>query len=88
MVPACPRCGLVFAHDEGWWTGAVVMNFALTTGLFAVVLIVLVAVTAPAVPVGGLLAVLVPISAVGPVVFYPVSKTLWVAVNRALLERL
>ena len=67
---------------------AVVMNFALTAGLFAVVLIVLVAVTAPSVPVGRLLAVLVPISVVGPVVFYPVSKTLWVAVNQALLERL
>ena len=88
MAPTCPRCGLHFEREEGYWTGAMAMNFVLTGTLFAAVFITLVAVTAPNVPVGTLLAVLVPITVLGPVLGYPVSKTLWVAVDRAFLERL
>jgi uncharacterized protein (DUF983 family) len=88
MVPSCPRCGLVFERGDGEWTGALVINFALTVAVFVVVLIVLVAVTAPQIPVAPLLAVLVPITALGPLVGYPVSKTLWVAIERALLDNL
>lgn len=88
MVPRCPRCGLNFERDEGYWTGALAMNFVLTGGLFAVVFVALVAATAPNVPVGPLLAVLVPITVLAPIVGYPVSKTLWVAVDQAFLSRL
>jgi hypothetical protein len=88
MVATCPRCGLRFERDEGYWTGALAMNLALTGTVFAVVFVALVAVTAPNVPVAPLLAVLVPITVVGPVLGYPISKTLWVAVDRAFLERL
>jgi uncharacterized protein (DUF983 family) len=88
MVPRCPRCGLTFERDEGYWTGALAMNFVLTGGLFAVVFVALVAATAPNVPVGPLLAVLVPITVLAPIVGHPVSKTLWVAVDQAFLSRL
>jgi uncharacterized protein (DUF983 family) len=88
MRPSCPRCGLVFERAEGDWTGAMVINFALTTAVFVVVLIALVAATAPTIPVAPLLAVLVPITALGPLVFYPVSKTLWVAIERGVLDSL
>jgi uncharacterized protein (DUF983 family) len=88
MVPTCPRCGLRFERDEGYWTGALAMNFVLTGALFAVVFITLIAVTAPHIPVGTLLAILVPITVLGPLVGYPISKTLWVAVDRVFLERL
>jgi uncharacterized protein (DUF983 family) len=87
LPPRCPRCGVAFARDEGSWTGALVVNFALTGVLFTMVLVVLVAVTVPDVPVGTLLAVLVPITLIGPIAFLPVSKTLWVAVE-LLLEQL
>jgi uncharacterized protein (DUF983 family) len=88
MVASCPRCGLQFERDEGYWSGALVMNFVLTGTVFAVVFVALVAVTAPNVPVATLLAVLVPITVLGPVLGYPISKTLWVAVDHAFLERL
>jgi uncharacterized protein (DUF983 family) len=84
LAPRCPRCGLALARDEGSWTGALVVTFALTGALFTVVLVVLVALTAPDVPVGTLLAVLVPISLLGPIAFLPVSKTLWAAVELVL----
>ncbi len=89
MVERCPRCGLRFERgEEGYWTGALAMNFVLTGTVFAVVFITLVAVTAPNIPVAPLLAVLVPITVLGPVLGYPISKTLWVAVDRVVLERL
>jgi uncharacterized protein (DUF983 family) len=88
MAPTCPRCGLRFEREEGYWTGALAMNFVMTGTLFAVVFIALVAVTAPRIPVAPLLAVLVPITVLGPLLGYPISKTLWVAVDRVVLARL
>jgi hypothetical protein len=88
MVAVCPRCGLRFEREEGYWSGAMAMNFVLTGTVFAVVFVTLVAVTVPNVPVGPLLAVLVPITVLGPVVGYPISKTLWVAIDRVVLGRL
>jgi hypothetical protein len=79
---------LTFEHDEGYWTGALAMNFVLTGGLFSIVFVALVAATAPNVPVGPLLAVLVPITVLTPILGYPISKTLWVAVDQAFLSRL
>jgi hypothetical protein len=89
MVTVCPRCGLRFEREEeGYWTGALAMNLVLTGTVFAVVFITLVAVTAPNVPVAPLLAVLVPVTVLGPLLGYPISKTLWVAIDRVVLERL
>lgn len=88
MVDVCPRCGLRFERDEGYWTGALAMNFVLTGSVFAVVFVTLVAVTAPNIPVAPLLAVLVPITVLGPLLGYPISKTLWVAIDLVFLERL
>lgn len=83
---SCPRCGLPLARDEGSWTGAVMVNFGLTGAVFIVALVVAAALTAPQVPVGTLLAVLVPVSVLAPLVFVPVSKTIWVALEYAALE--
>ena len=87
LRPSCPRCGLTTAPDEGSWTGAVVVDFALTGAVFIVTLIALVALTAPRVPVGTLLAILVPVSALAPLAFLPVSRTIWVALEFAALGR-
>jgi hypothetical protein len=88
MVPDCPRCGLHFEREQGYWAGALAVNIILTGGVFVVVFVTLLAFTVPDVPVVPLLAVLIPIVVVLPIVGYPFSKTLWVAVDRALLMRL
>jgi uncharacterized protein (DUF983 family) len=88
MVPDCPRCGLHFEREAGYWAGALAINLILTGGLFAIVFIVALAITLPDVPVAPLLAILVPIMIIGPIVAYPFSKTIWVAVDRAFLQRL
>jgi uncharacterized protein (DUF983 family) len=88
MVPDCPSCGLHFEREQGYWAGALAINMIATGGLFAIVFVALLIVTVPDVPVGELLVVLIPIVVLGPIVYYPFSKTVWVAVDRAFLLRL
>ncbi len=88
IVDDCPRCGLHFEREPGYWAGALAINIMATGGLFVVVFVALLIATIPDVPVVPLLAILLPIAALGPVVYYPFSKTVWVAVDRAFLQRL
>ena len=50
--------------------------------------VLLLALTVPNIPVVPLLAVLLPIMLFGPILYYPFSKTVWMAVDRAYLQRL
>jgi len=88
MVPDCPRCGLHFEREPGYWTGALAINLILVGGVFVVVFVIILALTIPDVPVAPILAVLVPLAVIGPMFAYPFSKTVWVAVDRAFLQRL
>jgi uncharacterized protein (DUF983 family) len=88
MVDDCPRCGLHFEREAGYFAGALAINLILVGGLFAIVFITMLVLTVPDIPVGLTLAVCIPIVALGPIVAYPFSKTLWVAVDRALLQQL
>ena len=88
MVADCPRCELHFEREQGYWAGALAVNIAAVGGLFAIVFVALLIATIPKVPVVPLLIVLVPIAVLGPIVYYPFSKTVWVAIDRAFLLRL
>ncbi len=88
MVPDCPRCGLHFERESGYWAGALAINFVSTGGLLLFAFAILLALTLPDVNVVLMLGILVPIAILGPVVWYPFSKTLWVAIDRAVLQRM
>jgi uncharacterized protein (DUF983 family) len=88
MVPDCPRCGLHFEREQGYWSGALAINVISVAGLFAVSFLIAMILTVPDVPVGLMLAIFVPMMALGPIVWYPFSKTIWVAVDRAFLQSL
>jgi uncharacterized protein (DUF983 family) len=88
LVPDCPRCGLHFEREPGYFAGALAVNLIVTGFAFTAVFVALVAATIPHVPVLPLLAVLVPIVVVVPILYYPFSKTLWIAIDRAILMRL
>jgi uncharacterized protein (DUF983 family) len=88
MVDDCPRCGLHFEREAGYWSGALAINMMLVGGLFAIVFIVILALTIPDIPIALTLAICLPIAILGPIVAYPFSKTIWVAVDRAFLQRL
>src|ERR1700730_12126716 len=88
MVDDCPRCGLHFEREHGYWAGALAINSGVAVAVFIVTFGVGLAFTAPDVPVGPLLAILIPLMILVPLLGYPFSKTLWVAVDRAFLQRL
>lgn len=88
LVPDCPRCRLHFEREDGYWVGALTINIAITFAVFTLVFIALVAATAPDVPVLPLLAVLVPLVVIIPILAYPFSKTIWMALDHAVLLRM
>ena len=88
MVDDCPRCGLHFEREPGYWAGALAINIGIAGAVFVAVFVTALVLTVPDVPVAPLLAVLVPLMILTPIVAYPFSKTLWVAVDRALLQHL
>jgi uncharacterized protein (DUF983 family) len=88
IQPECPHCGLHFEREPGYWTGAMAVNITVVSVVFAVAFVVALALTIPDVPVGLLLGIFVPLIVALPIVYYPFSKTVWVAVDRAFLQRL
>ena len=88
MVPDCPNCKLHYEREPGYWVGAVAINTMVIGMLFAILLVTFSALTIPDIPWVALLIAELPIMAIGPVAFYPYSKTLWVAVDRAFLSHL
>ncbi len=88
LVPDCPRCGLHFERESGYFVGALAINMIVVGGVFAAVFVALVAATVPNIPVAPLLAVLVPLMLFAPILYYPFSKTVWMAVDRAYLQRM
>lgn len=88
LVPDCPRCALHFEREPGYFAGALAINIMVIGAVFAVMFVTLVALTLPDIPVLPILAVLVPIMVLGPILYYPFSKTVWMAVDRAYLQRL
>jgi hypothetical protein len=87
-VPDCPRCRLHFEREAGYWTGAIAVNLAITFALFTIGFVIALALTIPHVPVASLLAVFVPVMLLLPILAYPHSKTIWMAFDRAVLQRL
>jgi uncharacterized protein (DUF983 family) len=88
MVDDCPNCALHFEREPGYFAGALAINIMFVGALFLVVFVALLIATVPKVPVVPLLIILVPIAGFGPILYYPFSKTVWVAVDRAFLQRL
>ena len=77
MKEHCSRCGIRFEREPGYWVGAVVLNTALIFATFLLVFGTMVAITYPDVPWGLVMTVTVAANLVVPLVFYPISKTLW-----------
>jgi uncharacterized protein (DUF983 family) len=84
LVERCPGCGLRFEREEGYWVGALIVNIAVTMLVFVVVLVGGVLLFWPDVPWVALTVVAAAVNVVVPVVFYPWSKTIWMALDVAL----
>lgn len=81
MKERCPRCGMKFEREEGFFLGAFVVNFGLVLILLAAYILVGVIVTLPDPPVMALTIVGMLGSVAVAVFFYPMSKTFWSAID-------
>lgn len=87
MRETCPNCSHRFSQESGFFLGAYAINFVVTEGLLLMALIPYIVVSASnpqtSIPVGPFLTVAVAGAILGPVLFYPLSRTLWVALDLA-----
>ena len=84
MADDCPRCGLHFEKDPGYWLGSVMINTGATQGLFVIVLMLGMIAFWPDVPWVALLIIGIAIATLTPVLFHPFSRTFWIATERAV----
>lgn len=84
MLERCPGCDLRFERIEGHWTGALGMNTILSFGTLLITLFVGFGITYPDVPAVPLLVVALVVAGVCPFLFFPYSKTLWLAIDLAM----
>jgi uncharacterized protein (DUF983 family) len=81
MAESCPQCGLVFERHEGYWLGAIAINTGIALVSFVAVLVLGTVLTWPDPPWGALTVALVVVAIVVPIATYPLSKTLWLALD-------
>lgn len=84
IVDRCPRCGFPLERIEGHWLGALGMNTIVTLAALLVVMVVSFVLTYPNGPAVVALAAIVATAVVVPLAFFPVSKTLWSAIDLAM----
>lgn len=81
MHEHCPRCGLRFEREPGYWVGAVIINTTVSFGAFVLLFGGLALATWPDVPWTAVLVTTIVVNGSLPIVFYPQSKTLWLALE-------
>ena len=81
MATNCPTCGMRFERGEGFMLGVMAINIGVCSAVFAVYLVGGFVVTWPDPPIGWLTAIGLVVLSVTPVVFYPFSKTVWLAID-------
>jgi uncharacterized protein (DUF983 family) len=84
-APHCQTCGLRWRRgDVGFELGAAAMAAVITLGPILVVLGVALALAWPTIPVGPLLVFFIPSALLLPLVTYPLSYTVWQALDLAM----
>ncbi len=86
IVNQCPRCGLIFEQEDGYWVGALTINTIVSLVLFAAMIGLVVAITWPNIPVYPTMAVGTVAGIIFPFLFYPFSKTIWIAIDLAFFN--
>lgn len=81
MVPVCPGCGLVFSRIPGHWLGSWFLNVCVVQAAVLGALTVGVGVTWPDPPVPTIAVITALAAIITPLAFFPVSRTLWTAID-------
>jgi uncharacterized protein (DUF983 family) len=81
MSKVCPRCGLQFEREQGGFLGAIALNYLAAMLVWALMLTLWLIVDLPDIHVGTLTAASVALVVAVLLFFFPISKTLWAAVE-------
>ncbi len=81
MVEDCPNCGLHFERMEGHSLGAVAVNTVVSSALVLTVVSLALVIFGTDVSTPFLLLVAAPVGLIFPILFDPVSRTLWNALE-------
>lgn len=84
MVEACPRCQLRLEREEGFYLGAIGLNIFFAEAICLGMLVGAMILTWPTPPWIAIQAAATVGVVAGPILFYPFSKTLWLALDFAL----
>ncbi len=80
----CSSCELLFEREQGYWLGAMILNTAFISLLFLASLGLGIWLLWPDVPWNRLLVGVMLLNLIVPIAFYPLSKTLWLAIDLSL----
>ena len=81
MLDRCPRCDLKFERMEGHMSGEVGINTIVSFGTLMIVLFVFTFTFWPEPPIPALIGTAAAAALIGPFVYYPFSKTIWLAID-------
>ncbi|MGN6695181.1 MAG: DUF983 domain-containing protein [Aquihabitans sp.] len=83
MKERCPTCGYLFEREPGFFVGSYFINFVVVEGFLFVMLMVFIGWKDqhPDAGMGLAIAIGLFIGLVGPVLFYPFSRTIWSALD-------
>lgn len=85
MEPHCPRCGLRLDRGESdYFYGAYLLNFIAAELIPVLVFVVALIATWPTPPWNALMAVTVVLAILAPILLYPTTKALWLAIDLLL----
>lgn len=79
MRDRCEVCGYSFERESGYWVGALIVNIAVCEIWFFSLFIGTIVATAPNVAWEALLVAGLVTNGMLPVIFYPFSKSVWMA---------
>jgi uncharacterized protein (DUF983 family) len=81
MRERCPRCGMRFEREEGFFLGVYFLNIVLTQAVLMTYVAAVFVWTIPHPPMAAILAGAAAIAVAVPVALYPACRTLWTAVH-------
>ena len=79
MYSDCPRCGLQFEREQGYFVGAIYVNYAATVLIAVPGFFILDAVAA--MTINQQLAIWIPFSIIFPLLFFHHSRSLWLTLD-------
>jgi uncharacterized protein (DUF983 family) len=84
MRERCPRCDFPLDRVEGHWLGSLGVNTIVSFGALFATVVAGVVIFYPDIPVLGLMVAVVVVGLVVPLLFFPLSRTIWSAIDLAM----